>query len=95
MINTGGGKHSRMDTSADLSEGYYQFNLKGKNCTSLEQDMQYAIAVFDGDELIEFSQGEPAILEFTLGYDSNNTVIKERNKDFNQSSRRSNVSRNR
>jgi hypothetical protein len=87
--STGNGKHSK-SVAENGEGGYYKYNLKGKNFPQLEMDKQYALAIMNEGCVVTFGIDQPAILHFTMG-EVTNTVIKERNKTYNESTRRSNV----
>lgn len=90
--SAGKGKHSR-STVENTDGGYYKFNLKGRNCPELETNEDYVLVVMNGDKVVYFGTGTPALLNFTVSEDTK-TSVSHRNQDNNVLTRSSNSSMN-
>jgi hypothetical protein len=86
--NGGGGKHSRT-TVENGDGGYYKYNLKGRNVTNLVEGDSYLLVLYDGNNIVDFHDGQPAMLHFVMGEQVKGSV-DHRNRDLNISGRNSN-----
>ena len=90
--NSGNGKHSR--TTVDNGDGgYYKYNLKGRNLPNLNEGESYILALYNGDQIVEFQPGQLAMLHFTMGEQVKGSV-DHRNRDLNVDVRSSNSGNN-
>ena len=90
--NSGNGKHSR--TTVDNGDGgYYKYNLKGRNLPNLNEGESYVLVLYNGDQIVEFQPGQPAMLHFIMGEQVKGSV-DHRNRDLNIDGRSSNTGTN-